>query len=292
MALSRPQPDALCSFGRASCFIYLVWQEFTPARLVPRIAGGSRAEPSFFYPCVIWHVPGPENLDMDAWPSDALALRTCRFAADNCISLVGVRSSLVGHHRLLASLVAAGSVGIVVAIFAAGLSFMHYYDARVQVRQDLRAQHLIDIPLPHLALTALNGKPIPVSALQGQITVIDFWGTWCAACIAEFPSLEAAQKEYSGNATVRFLPVNPEIEGDTPEKIERFLQRRPIAVPMALDPGPSYFDLSNKLNNNELPLMLVVDQHGDIRFCEYGFENADKTRRGIRPDINALLVRH
>jgi hypothetical protein len=51
---------------------------------------------------------------------------------------------------------------------------MHYYDARVQVRQDLRAQHLIDIPLPHLALTALNGKPIPVSALQGQITVIDF----------------------------------------------------------------------------------------------------------------------
>ena len=197
-----------------------------------------------------------------------------------------------GHRRLIATLVAAGSVGLAVAIFAAGFGFMRYYDARAQAVRDFTAQHPVDMPLPRLALTTLDGTPISASALQGHITVMHFWATWCAECVAEFPSLEAAYKEYSGNPRVQFLLVNPEIEGDTPEKVDRFLESRPIPIPVALDPGPSYFDLSNQLHNNGLPLLIVVDQRGHIRFCEYGFEGTDKTRLEIGSEINALLVAH
>jgi hypothetical protein len=84
--------------------------------------------------------------------------------------------------------------------------------------------------------------------------------------------------------------VNPEIEGDTREKVDRFLQRRPVPIPVVLDPGPSYFDLSNQLHSNGLPLLIVVDQRGHIRFREYGFESADKTRLELGAEINALLA--
>ena len=195
-----------------------------------------------------------------------------------------------GHRRLIAALVAFGSIVLVVAVWAAGFGLMRFADARARVSVASAAQHRIDLPLPKLALTAMDGTPISVSELSGYITVIDFWGTWCGACIAEFPSIEAVKQEYSGNSRVHFLLVNPEIEGDTPEKIKRFLQQSPISVPLALDPGTSYFEVSEKMNSKGLPLLLVVDQHGRVRFREIGFESDYKTKRELHGEINALLA--
>lgn len=195
-----------------------------------------------------------------------------------------------GRRRLSAALVAVASVGLVVAIWAAGFALMRSHFARAQAMQSSVTRKQIDTLLPSLALTAIDGTPISTSDLQGHVTVIDFWGTWCGACIAEFPSLEAVHKEYSGNPRVRFLLVNPEIEGDTPEKINHFLQRRPLSIPVALDPEGLYLELSEKLNNNGLPLLIVIDRHGHIRFRENGFENPDKTKHGLHAQIDTLLV--
>jgi thiol-disulfide isomerase/thioredoxin len=194
------------------------------------------------------------------------------------------------RRRLSAALVLVGSAALVIAIWAAGFALMRFHFARSQAMQSSTATQQIDMPLPNLALTAMDGRPISANELQGHITVIDFWGTWCGACIAEFPSLEAVHKEYSGNPRVRFLLVNPEIEGDTPEKINRFLQRSPLSIPVALDPEGPYFELSQKLNNNGLPLRIVIDRSGHIRFREYGFASADKTRHELHAEIDTLLA--
>jgi hypothetical protein len=79
-------------------------------------------------------------------------------------------------------------------------------------------------------------------------------------------------------------------EDDNPAKINRFLQRKPASIPVALDPGTSYFELSRKLNNNGRPLLLVIDQREHIRFYKDGFEIDDQTRRELHSQINALLA--
>jgi thiol-disulfide isomerase/thioredoxin len=194
------------------------------------------------------------------------------------------------RRRLFSVLVAVGTIGLVLPFWAAGFALMRFHFARAQAMQSSPETRQIDMPLPNLVLAATDGTPISSSELQGRVTVIDFWGTWCAACIAEFPSLEALQKEYSGESRVRFLLVNPEIEGDTPEKINRFLQSSPLSIPIALDPEGLYLELSAKLKNDGLPLLIVIDRHGHVRFRENGFESADKTKQGLRGQIDTLLA--
>ena len=194
------------------------------------------------------------------------------------------------RRRLFAVLVAVGSIGLVLSFWAAGFALMRFHFARAQAMQSSVKTQQIDVPLPSLTLTAMDGTPISTSELQGHITVIDFWGTWCGACIAEFPSLEAVHNEYSGNPNVRFLLVNPEIEGDTPEKINRFLQRSSLTIPVALDPEGLYLELSEKLSNDGLPLLIVIDRHRHIHFRENGFESADKTKQGLCGQIDTLLA--
>jgi len=50
-------------------------------------------------------------------------------------------------------------------------------------------------PAPNLFTLTADGQPMLLSALRGQPVWLNFWGSWCAPCQAEMPSIEAAYKE-------------------------------------------------------------------------------------------------
>jgi len=112
-------------------------------------------------------------------PSDPRTRHPSRFAR---AGRGGLRR---GRWALLVSVIAA--VALLSALFAFGLS----RDPTV-IRSGLLGR-----PAPDFALRTLEGSGlVHLSALRGQVVVINFWASWCAACREEHPSLLAAWERY------------------------------------------------------------------------------------------------
>src|SRR5262249_1414141 len=51
-------------------------------------------------------------------------------------------------------------------------------------------------PAPDFTLNNLAGQPVRLSALKGQVVLINFWATWCIPCQQEMPAIQHAYDTY------------------------------------------------------------------------------------------------
>ena len=100
---------------------------------------------------------------------------------------------------LLAGLAAA--VAIIVALLAAGLG----RDPSVI------ASPLVGRMAPDFTLSQLDGPPVTLSKLRGQVVVINFWASWCAECKVEQTTLDQTWRQYQDSGVV-VIGVNLEDE--------------------------------------------------------------------------------
>ena len=60
--------------------------------------------------------------------------------------------------------------------------------------------------LPDLLYTTLDGEEFPITDIVGQPTVVNFFASWCAPCLAEMPDFEEVHLANTGD--VAFVGVN------------------------------------------------------------------------------------
>ena len=116
-------------------------------------------------------------------------------------------------------------------------------------------------PAPALEFEYVMQGPSPSEiswkALHGKVVVLDFWGTWCAPCVADIPHSNELASRYKGKG-VQFIAVGHE----NPRKVAWFLQKHPIDAWVALDTDlsvyKSYFAFG-------IPHAVIVDQNGIVR---------------------------
>ena len=116
-------------------------------------------------------------------------------------------------------------------------------------------------------ISALEGKPLALSALQGKVVVMDLWATWCIPCREQHPLYEKVKDRFRDNPSVVFLSVNSDADRTL---VKPFLTQ-------AKWQGPVYFEdgLARLFSVEGLPATLVLDPQGRLYTHLNGFLDKD-----------------
>ncbi len=115
-----------------------------------------------------------------------------------------------------------------------------------------------------IAPLGLIGKPAPalrlpgatLAAMRGRVVVLNFWASWCAPCLVEFPSLTAMQRDLPG---ILVLAVSFDQDAD---EYARFLRIHHITLRTALDASGA----SNQaFDTTRPPETYIIDGSGIVR---------------------------
>lgn len=141
-------------------------------------------------------------------------------------------------------------------------------------------------PLPVLELQPLTGatEGISLKSLQGKVALINFWGTWCPPCVAEFPHMVELWEDLRGNPEFAFVSVSSTFADREPmaevrEETAKFLQAHSTAMPTYIDAdGMSRQILAGIIGRPAMayPTTVVLDRSGIIRGVWVGFDSGDQ----------------
>lgn len=111
---------------------------------------------------------------------------------------------------------------------------------------------------PDFALNTLEDQRIQLSALRGQVVLINIWATWCSPCRAEMPMMQAAYAQYRERGFI-VLAVNLREESQT---VAQYMQESGLTFPALLDRDGQ---VSNDYRALVIPSSFFIDKAGVIR---------------------------
>lgn len=116
----------------------------------------------------------------------------------------------------------------------------------------------------------------------GKLLMVNFWATWCAPCVTEFPELEKTYRMYHPRG-LEFIPVSVNDPAERPA-VEEFLKRHHASHPNKLFASSDVYGLQAAFDPNmpsPVPFTLLLAPNGDVLYQELGEADIPKLRRAI-----------
>lgn len=157
------------------------------------------------------------------------------------------------------------------------------------------------VPAAEFQLRTLDDKRVRLSDYRGKVVLINFWTTWCSACVGEMPALVALQKKHNDKLVILGVSLDyvpdshghigghaaveeqKHSEGDhddheataaalkrVRDKVARTAKARNINYPVLLD---EHNEVGGRYNGGELPTTVIVDAQGNVRRRFVGARN-------------------
>jgi thiol-disulfide isomerase/thioredoxin len=115
---------------------------------------------------------------------------------------------------------------------------------------------------PEFSGTILEtGQKFESSQLDGQVAVINFWGSWCAPCRVETPEFSEVAAELADDG-VQFLGIN--VKEPSEQFALAFIDRFDISFPSLHDPRGEVALAFRDYPANAVPSTIVLDPEGRV----------------------------
>ena len=133
----------------------------------------------------------------------------------------------------------------------------HFMESLALVRFDEK------VKAQNFALKDLNGNEVHLENYRGKVIFLNFWTTWCPACLVEMPSMEKLYSEFKNKD---FIILAVDMQED-PETVKMFKARFKLSFPILLDTDgvvASYYGV------NAIPATYIIDRGGHLYAAALG----------------------
>ena len=110
---------------------------------------------------------------------------------------------------------------------------------------------------------------------RGTPIVLNFWASWCPACIAEMPDFQEASEAFGSSVT--FLGMN--MQDRDRAAAERLVAETGVRYPLALDPDGALFA---RFGGIGMPTTVFIDAEGNFVDTHTGALFADTLEERVR----------
>jgi peroxiredoxin len=138
------------------------------------------------------------------------------------------------------------------------IDFSGFYQQR-----DSLVQSTIGNSYPDFNTVTLDGKRMSTDQFLGKVTMINFWFSACAPCIAEFNSLNDLYNKYKDSPQFQFISFCIDDIKETRKSVEKYQ----ISYDVCLI---SRKDMTQQFSFVGFPCNILVSQDGKIRLIKVG----------------------
>ncbi len=102
-----------------------------------------------------------------------------------------------------------------------------------------------------------TGRPISLAEFRGKIVFINFWTTWCLACVIEMPSMEKLHQKFKDKDFV-MVAINLQ---ESASRVKQFYKEHKLTFTTLLD---TTGDVCAGLGIRSIPTTFILDKNGRI----------------------------
>lgn len=161
------------------------------------------------------------------------------------------------------------SAGVLVLLAWAALFFLKNQAAKTQRSTvEVKLGSVMDDFILHIFnIKDSKSDKTLLSAILAKVYFVDFWATWCEACMVEMPALIELRKKYNKNGLELILiNVDEKPEAILPKTLEDF----GIDFPVFIDPQGNLAEL---FDVHAIPKTIILDRNRKILLVDTGEKN-------------------
>ena len=114
-------------------------------------------------------------------------------------------------------------------------------------------------PAPQVTFNAISGETVSTADLRGKVVLVNFWATYCSACIKEMPKLVNAHHKFSARG---YETIAVAVWRDNPARVAQFAAEHALPFKVALD---SSGQLGRDFGNVRItPMSFLIGRNGKV----------------------------